>query len=484
MLAFAPTLAFGFVYDDRWTLVGNAWLERPLVELVGLLASGGALTQHVPDATRPLMVLGHAIERRIFGLNPWGYHLDSLLLYGLACGLATHLAWVVSHRRRVALFAGAFFAIAPLHAEVVAAINYREDLYAAVGTLGTLGMLGTRAASKVGGTRNEGARALAMAALFCLALLGKESALSLVPLLVVLCWCVPRIAVAVRSNRRGAYALGGVLLLWLLWRVPLALRGDDIPLAPQRSFVQTLLRTARFEVLAVGHSIFPWSYRPDYWYQPDASSAWAMPFLSLVVGAAVLGRNASTRLLGLGVGVALAAPLGCCPLLRPINEYADRYFFLSALGGGLVWAWVAERVGERLGLGRRTAWLALATVPLAVPAWHATQLWRSERSLWTAAVELTPGSPRAWAGLSRVHRMDRERDAADQAMARALAVDPDYVPGLVTQIYNDLAFERLAEARERLEQMTRRGQRDGGGLGKARRCAELDAAAAARCIGP
>jgi len=478
-LTFASVVGFDFAYDDRWTLVENQWLDHSLSELTRLLATGDALRRHVPDATRPVMVLLHALERRAYGLAPSGYHLDSLLLYALACALAAGVALNVSRRRDIALFAGCFFAVAPVHAEVVAAINYREDLLAAVGTLGALLCLTT--ASRGG---DAPWRALGVGALVALGLFGKESAVTALPLLGLVVWAVPWAGATVRANRRALVIAGVVLVVWLLWRLSLALHGDDIPLAPRRSFVQTVLRTMRFEVQAVRHALFPWSVSPDRWRQPDASFGWVAPFLSLVAGVALLGREWRTRLPALGVGIALVAPLASSPLVRPVNEYADRYFFLSVLGGGLVWAWAAAHAGRALGVtGSRRAWLVVAVAPLAVVAWRASGMWQNERALWIAATELTPSSPRAWSGLARVHRLAHEREAADAAMSRALAVGPDYAPGLVTEIYNHLAFGRVDEARERLLAMERRGFHDEGGLGKAKACAKLDAAAAAQCIG-
>lgn len=478
LLVFGRVVGFGFAYDDRWTLVDNHALERPLGELLRLLATGEALRLHVPDATRPLMVLTEALERRMFGLAPWGYHLVSLVLYAVVCALAAQLALVLGRRRDVALFAGCFFALAPVHVEVVAAVNYREDLFAALGTLGALLCLCTRPRSS-----DAPARALGVGALVACALLGKESALSALPLLGLVVWLVPWTAGPLRANRQALVIAGVVLVAWLLWRFPLALHGDDIPLAPRLSLTQTLLRTARFEVQAVRHALFPWSVSPDRWKQPDASFGWVAPFVSLVVGVAVLGREKRTRLPALGVGIAMVAPLVSSPLLRPVNEYADRYFFLSVLGGGLFWGWVAAHGARALGLpSRRRSLMLLATVPLAFVAFRASAMWQSERTLWQAATELTPASPRAWAGLSRVHRLAREQPQADLAMARALAVGPEYAPALVTEIYNDLAFGRLDEARERLAVLDRRGFHDEGGLGKARSCAKLDAASAARCI--
>jgi hypothetical protein len=483
LVVFARVVTFGFVYDDGFTLVENKWLTRPLAELVGLLVHGEAVARHVPDATRPLMVLAHALERRVYGLSPVGYHVDSLLLYALVCALAARLLLVLTRRRAVALFAAVYFAVAPLHAEVVAAVNFREDLWAAAGMFGAL-LLWCGPLPEGRGRADPGRRAVAAAALLTLGLFGKESALALVPLAFVIAFTLPWAREAMRARRRMAYALAGVLVLWLVWRVPLAVHGDDLPLAPARSLGQLLLRTARFEVLAVVHALVPWLYAPDYWRQPDASFRWVMPGLSLIAGVLLLGRARQARLPALGVGIALAAPLACSPLLRPINELADRYFFVGALGGGIVWGWALERLAFRLRLDAFRPALALLCAPLLLATWRATSIWRDERSLWTAATELTPASPRAWAGLSRVHRLAREQEGADTAMARALNADPDYVPALVTEVYNDLVFGRLETAREHLAALDARHAGDGGGIGKARHCAALDRTAATTCIGP
>jgi hypothetical protein len=227
VLAFSPALAFGFVYDDAWTIVDNAWLERPLGELVGLLASGEALARNVPDATRPAMVLSLWLDRRLFGLSPVGHHLTSLLLYGLVTFVATRLGLRLSGRLVVTAVAGAFFSLAPLHAEPVAAVNYREDLLSALGVVTAWLLLVERGASRPGRTW------LAAAAL-AVALLAKESSIVVVPLVAVTLVALPHLRDRVRKRQGMLFALGAVFALWALWRVPLFLKGDDIPMAPDR----------------------------------------------------------------------------------------------------------------------------------------------------------------------------------------------------------------------------------------------------------
>lgn len=479
--AYASALTFDFVYDDHWTIVENGWLGRPFVELVSLLARGTAASTGVPDATRPLMVLGHAIERRVFGLAAWGYHLDSIVLYGAVSAAAVYLALALSRRRLIAIAAGCFFALAPLHAEAVAAINYREDLYANLGALSALALL-------FGPPRARQAHldSLPMALLaggsLLFGLLGKESALAAVPLAGLVGLLDPAARRRALAQPRMMRVLAAVVALWLVWRVRLAAGGDGLPLAPQRPLAQLLLRTARYELHALWAALWPFGFTPDYWRRPDATFASVIPLLSLLVGVAILGKNPRTRLPALGLGFSLVAPLPTCPLVRPINELADRYFFLGALGGGLVWGWALARLSARWRPLVRHAVLAAACIPFFVVTERAAAVWRSDRTLWTSAVARTPSSPRAWAALSDVYRAANDQPGTDTAIQRALNVNPNYPPALVGEIYADLAFGRLELGREHLANLTARGLGNGGGLEKAERCAALDQAAAARCI--
>jgi hypothetical protein len=483
ILAFSSVLGHGFVYDDGWTIVENRWLDRPFGELAGLLASGEALAKGVPDATRPTMVLSLWLDRRLFGASPVGPHLVSLLLYGGCCLLATLLAARLTRKRLVALVAGAFFALAPLHAEPVAAVNYREDLLSAAGVLGAwLCALGRIESSE--GRAESWRRPGLAAAAWAVALFAKESAVVLVPLLALTGVALPRERRHVWRQQRLSFLLLLVGLSWALWRIPLAARGDDIPLAPTRGAGEVLLRSVRFFVHSVRHAFAPWDWAPDHWRQPDAGLVWLVPFVLLLAAMVALGRQRRGRVGALGLGIAMIAALPSSPLIGPVNEIADRYFFLGILGGGMVWGVAISLVARAVGLrGRRRALAALVCLPLAVPAWKATMPWRDERSLWTAAVDRAPTSPRAWAALSRVHRQAGEHALAATAIERAIRLDSGYPPALVTRVYNEISVGDLPRARGHLAELERLGLGGYRGVGKARRCSELELDAAKACVG-
>jgi hypothetical protein len=484
VLVFAPVLGLGFSYDDDWTITENVWLERPLGELVRLLASGESLARRVPNATRPFTVVSFWLDRALFGSWAAGYHAHSLAVYAGCAAFGVVLAWQLTRRRSVALFAGVFFVVAPLHVEPVAGINYRGELYAGLGVLGVLACL-----LRPGGEGWKGTPV----AVFLLALSGllaKESGVALYLLLGLVWLMLPRARTTLLAQRRSLVALAAASAIWAFWRLPLLWHGDDLPIAPDRGRFQQLLRAARFEVQAVRHALLPWDYNPDYFRQPDASVNWLVTLAAIVFAVVVLGRVRATRIPALGVAIALVAPLPSSPLVRPINEFADRYFFVGILGGGLFWGWCAVRLGLGLRGGldrlfrlvrRSPLGLGLLCAPLAIPSFYAMRIWQDNRSLWTAAIELTPGSARAWLNLSRVQRKAGEREAATRSLEHAIVLVPDYAPALLARVYDDITDKRMQDAREHVAAILAQGLGNARGVSRAVECVKLEAEAARIC---
>jgi protein O-mannosyl-transferase len=488
-VTFATVLGFEFVYDDHWTIVRNKYLNWPLAPLLRASFSGTARALSIPDGTRPLMILTTWIDRRVFGLAPEGHHLHSLLWY-VACSIAAyHASLAVTRRRRVALFAALYFAVAPVHAEVVASINYREDLLASLAVLvAVIWLFAPRPKDSLDG-------AVVVAGIFGLGLLGKESAAAL-PLMVAAILLSPRQRRRVRHRTRSLTALAVVFTLWAAWRIWLRAAGrDDVPLVREpRGLVERLMRTARYEVRAVIDSLWPTSWAPEH--AAGGSPEWWWPLLLFGIVAVIwtLARRESTRGIAVGLLWAMAAPLVTSPLLSPINERTDRYLFLAVLGGGWVWAhvvvavlgWVTARQWATPLLSRVRG-LALA-VPVALLAYLAIEAraaaapWQSDATLWRTAVERDPLSARAWNGLAARRFTEGDLEGAEAAAIRAMALDPLFLRPRVRRLYVALARGDIDAARGWIAELEAMGGSDLLGMRAARRCVALPAEEAPGCI--
>jgi protein O-mannosyl-transferase len=474
---FSRVLRFDFSYDDWWTVVHNRSLDQPLGALLSALAAGEGLSRGIPDMTRPAHVAMLWLDRRMWDMWPVGYHLHSLVLYGATCALAFLAAFSVSRKFRLAAVAATVFALSPLHGEVVAAVHYRENLIAALGVLGPLAWFFWPKRGQASLWTHLG-----FAAIWTYGLLGKESAAALVPILGAT-WLIRfRGRLRTRQAEDTALALTATFIVWANWRGALLLAGDDVPRADWDGFGNVLLSTMRFVVRAAAESVLPLWWSPEYADLGPARWYWAIPFAALAALVAWLARRRVTRIPALGLAIAALAPLPASPLARPVNEWADRYLFIAVFGGALLWGWLADRAWARFGL--RVTWIpmAVASAVLFVVAQQAIAPWRSDAALWSTAVVRAPTSARSWTGLSRVHRLAGDVGSAQEAVERALHLEPDFVPAHVTQVYTLLALGRPDAARQYVARLHLAGHAHARGLERASRCAALDAESAKECI--
>ncbi|MEY4547649.1 MAG: hypothetical protein RL685_3844 [Pseudomonadota bacterium] len=475
-VAYLPSLAHGFIYDDYWTIVSNRHLDKSLTELLSAAASGRSVEWKMPDATRPLIGLSLWGDRQVFGVSPSGHHLDSLLLYALVSVVAFLLAFALLRSFAGALVAGIAFAVMPLHCEVVAAVNYREDLLATLFLFAAMTICFWPAQRFSLAPRDDRWRPWCAASLWLCALASKESAV-VAPLLLGVLALVRR---PPRWIFQAPLALSAavVALLWGNWRAGVSMLGEQIPQADYASWLERLLRTARFELASVWNSLLPVLARPEFNPQPEAHALWIGALLLVLAGWTWLLLRRSTRPAAGVLGVALVAPLAASPLFAPINELADRYWFTGSIAAALALGWGVRQLARRWNAAAVGA-LGVLCAAGVVQCWSASSVWASETSLWTSAVALAPQSPRAWTSLSRVHRMADQGELAEEAIARALALKSDYVPGQVARALNLLWLADRSAARRVLAPVVPKSDLHRDALALASRCAWLPTDAAA-----
>lgn len=155
-VVYAPTLGYGFVYED---LNAPERLSRSVLD-----------TQMLNPA-RMLTELSTELGMAISGSEPWGHHLISVAIHLLNVVLVGVLAWQIVPAWG-AVLAMAVFGLHPVSVEAVAYVSARADLVSTTGLL--LALLATSLGSLTGAVVGV-----------VLASLGKEAALvawGLVPL--------------------------------------------------------------------------------------------------------------------------------------------------------------------------------------------------------------------------------------------------------------------------------------------------------------
>lgn len=172
LVLFALT-RFGHFQGEDFTLLnqlrGN---KRTIGDTLGFFVSDWGLEGKY---YAPLPRLAFYLEYRFFTINAAGWHLFSAALHAIASALVWGLAWRLTRRPALALCAGLFFAVMPVHATVVSQPAAQADLWA------TIFCLGAAIAFVAARQQPEKARLYYFGALglYFLALLCKQTALAL-----------------------------------------------------------------------------------------------------------------------------------------------------------------------------------------------------------------------------------------------------------------------------------------------------------------
>src|SRR3989454_534488 len=470
LTAFLPTLQNQFVsWDDD-----KNFLENPHYRGLSWTHLHWMWTTHLGHYI-PLTWMTLGLDYLLWGMNPVGYHLTSLLLHAAN---AVVFFFVVrrlltralpgpaerGHALAVAAgFAALVFAIHPLRVESVAWVTERRDVLSGLFYLSAI-LLYLRACEF--GARGGGWYWLAVAVFVC-ALLSKSMVVNLPVVLLIL---------DVYPLRR----LGGAIGWWseparrvYLEKIPfvlLAAAASAIAVMAQSSVhaaasLAQLSVPGRLAVSAYGLGFYLWkmvvpvNLSPLY-ELPRTMDPVAPPFIlsyALVLAITAIVLALRRRVPGLPAAwVAYVVVL--LPVLRIVQSgpqiAADRYTYLAGLGwailagAGVLSGWRTSRT-SKTGTPTTLPIAGVVTclvVGLGVLTWNQAQVWHDSEKLWTHALALDPQSSIAENNLGVVRADQSKLAEAIEHYQRALQLRPDYADAH-TNLGDALVLQgKLAEA--------------------------------------
>ncbi len=142
LLAFANSLGGEFVYDDLRQIVRNPLIQDDSLIWKALTSDVWAFKAYGTAAAsnywRPTFTLWHILNFRLFGAEPYGWHVMNLLLHTGVCVLSYFLMrrWAITPM--IACAVALIFAVHPVHVESVAWVSGSPDLLFALAFLGSL----------------------------------------------------------------------------------------------------------------------------------------------------------------------------------------------------------------------------------------------------------------------------------------------------------------------------------------------------------
>ena len=456
-LIYGSNLDHEFQFDDRWKIL-QTWRILGPVEYLDRFGLG----IYRPGASRLIPNVTISMNYAWGGVNPFGYHLVSLLFHLLNVVLVWAFVrqlydWAGEEDRGVALLSACIFALHPLNSEAVSYTNARPNLIVCTFYLAALVVLlrafspsGTRATHIVG----LGASAILVA----FALLSKEQAVTLAltaPLLLAWIdggWDVRRL-LAIRVLKTAPVILVGAVVVAFAtgaaYEVHRAVveTGSEVTGNWLTYLIVTLLGQSVVFIQYLGLALLPFPQMLNVDRRPmghlhqhlyengqlvdGALGVVILPLLAfglLLVSVRMLFalRSRAPVLTFCGMWIFIThAPTSVVPRGEVMVEYRT---YLPMVGVCAILAIGLRALIRRLSALRDRAWLPVGALlaGLALATLVRIQVWETEETLWQDALVKNPDNPRAHDALGRVAAQRGDEDAAIGHFERALAVDPDY----------------------------------------------------------
>ena len=414
-IVYSNSLFSGFVLDDQDTVISkSAFFSHPENALLAFAQRDTTNNAETPYY-RPLNTLTYMLDHYLWGLNPFWYHLENVLLHALVVLLFYLLVARVWGEGYMAFFSALLFAVYPVCAEAVNFISARNTLLCALFLLVALMSL------LKGGAKWT---ALSFAAYF-LALLSKEPAVVLPFFLLSF--------TLIQKGRRPPYGgwriFAGFIAITLVY---FFIRQRVLGVFVSNQRLEFSLERLKFMSAVLYENIrlmvFPFRLNANYSMLNVFYTPWR----------AAIAVSGLAALLGLSLWPGTKAPVragaqwilwGLLPVsnivIIPSAPVAERYHY-TILPGFVLIAGYAIAALHRKKAPAAVAVIALLALALGARTFERNFLWRDNLTLYQSMVRSDPGNPSARYYLARsLYGANRFDEAARQFQA-AIARQPDY----------------------------------------------------------
>jgi len=424
-LAFLPSLSNQFIktWDDNVYVT-----ENPMITHLNWKTIQESFTTQRNGTYVPLPLLTWAVEFKLFGLNPFPYHLDNLILH-LLCTLLVY--WLFRLLRLPGIYAalGAFlFGIHPMHVESVAWITERKDLLFSLFYLGSLITYVKFILSKNGNLKYL----LLTLLLFVLSLFSKIQAVSLPLSLLLLDYFFDRpLKLNLLYEKISffffslIFGLGGYYILQTLGGIDI----HDPYTLSERVLIGLFSLSAYLVKL-----ITPINLSCHYPYPIVSGNTLPILFylnLVFLLGLAILVYLSArkTKAIVFGSLFFLFNVIFLLQFLRAGEAFqADRFSYLSYIGLFFIVAWAAHKFSNR----NKFSQIIIISLVLIGTAFFFTntyarcKVWKDSITLWDDVISKYDNAPVAYDNRGVAYGDLGQWEKTLDDFSKAISIDPNY----------------------------------------------------------
>lgn len=417
-----------FVYDDIWVIQSNPTLEN-ISSVPGQLISPYHYSQPETGLYRPLTLISYSVNY-IFGKSPAGFHAVNILLHAVNVFLIFLLVFSLFKSKLLAFITAGIFMVLPIHTEAVSFISGRSDLLAFTFSLLTLLSVYYK-------------RYWLGSVVFLLALLAKESAIGIIPVIFLMQVFLnkERFSSAFRNSLK--FIPAGAIYIILRW---VALGGNFLandanniynPLKFTDVFSR-LFTALKVMLMYFSKTLVPLNLTADYSYNQISLIKTPLNFyivlgVLMIICFAYFAFSKKTRETPLGFASLffISSYLIVSNFIFPIGTImAERIFYMSSMAICLMIAVIFDYLINR---GFKNLWigiLILVAIIFGVINIGRNRVWLSEEALYKDMVMRSPLSAHAKTNLGVYYIKAGEWSEGKKLLEESYGIAPDNLPTL------------------------------------------------------
>ena len=417
-IVFIPSLANHFTnWDDEEHLINNLLVTHLDKESIKNIFQTTIFRTYIP-----LSILSFAVEYHFFGLNPFVYHLDNLLLHLGITALIIFLAWKMGLSLRASFLAGLLFGIHPMHVESVAWVTERKDVLYGFFYLCAFMFywhyLEKRKFFFYGLTH--------LAAI--LSMLSKPMAVSLPLILLLFDWFY---------GRRDKEKMVVEKIPFFLYIISLALKtfsfNDDM-FNPNPHGLQAALIFIWTATFYLQKFIWPFFLTPVYELPNPVNLSNVHYWIALTIVFAAgfclyYFRKNKWVIFAFLFYVGSNFFLFRTGYVTQQGLVADRYMYISSLGFCLLFGFGIDRWLNQITREKRQIATAVVTcllIALGIKTWTQCRIWKDSWSLWNAVIKHTTYLAFPYNNRGNVYLAQKQDELAKADYTQALKLNPQY----------------------------------------------------------
>lgn len=445
VLVYFNSLSNGFVFDDYVVIVQNKYLTARGADFLSFFNHAYFKIAGGEASYRPVATLSYYLIHLAAGLNPFYYHLSSVLLHILNVLLVYRLARLILKNPLAALVAGLLFACHPVQTETVDCIAYNEDLLACFFYL--LAFIWYLKATPEDAKKTAVKYYSGSLICFLLGLLSKEMAITLPAVLLLYDLTLraadrqsfgPAMILKTVKDRGGLYVgYAAVSLFYLVLRFKFLSNPAEQATSFYASLIERILYLPDHIFSFMKLAIFPAALNADYVfsYPPGFFAMSNLVGFAVVVGLAAVSFYIYkySRKIFFCIWWFLITLFPVYNIIPIFNPLAERYLYIPLIGFCLLVSIIFSSLYLKRFAKSPPLKIVTLVALLTVVGSYATATvlrnpdWKDNFTLWSKTVVSSPNSSIAHGSLGRAYQERGQLEKAVAEYEKALRIYPaDY----------------------------------------------------------